>query len=143
MGKHGKRPDSECNMRCKHENSRMCGAGWRNNIFKLIKVEKKYKSIYGETEHGCFKDTGNRDIPNRIKAGYGNPTKCFKMAMDAGYQYVGMQYRGECFGGNSVGKYGKRPDKECNMKCKHDNSRMCGGGWRNSVFKLVVTKKSY
>jgi hypothetical protein len=65
----------------------------------VVKVEKKsvqtvnsstplppaYKSIYGETWEGCYKDAGNRDLPNLIKAGYGNPSKCFKMAMDAGY----------------------------------------------------------
>jgi hypothetical protein len=48
-----------------------------------------------------------------------------------------MQYRGECWGGNSMGKHGKRPDSECNMKCKKDKSRMCGAGWRNNIFKLV------
>jgi len=63
--------------------------------------------------------------------------------MDGGYQYVGMQYRGECWAGNSIGKYGKRPDTECNMRCKKDNSRICGAGWRNSVYKLIVTPKVY
>jgi len=116
----------------------MCGAGWRNNIFKLVVTKKSYKSIYGESSEGCYKDAGNRDLPNLIRAGYGNPSKCFKLAMDARYQYVGMQYRGECWGGNSMGKHGKRPDSECNMRCKHDNSRMCGAGWRNNIFKLVV-----
>jgi hypothetical protein len=72
-------------MKCKHDKSRICGAGWRNSVFKLVKVERKYQAIYGETEHGCFKDARKRDIPNRIKAGYGNPKKCFKLAMDAGY----------------------------------------------------------
>ena len=51
-----------------------------------------------------------------------------------------MQYSGECWAGNKVGKYGKRADSECNMKCKKDNSRTCGAGWRNSVFKLVVSE---
>jgi hypothetical protein len=130
-------------MRCKKDNSRFCGAGWRNNIFKLVKVERKYQPLYGESEHGCFKDSGRRDLPNLLRAGYGDPKKCFKLAMDGGYQFVGMQYRGECWAGNSVGKYGKRPDTECNMRCKKDNSRICGAGWRNSVFKLVVTEKAY
>jgi hypothetical protein len=86
MGKHGKRPDSECNMKCKHDKSRMCGAGWRNNIFKLVVTPKTYKPIYGETSEGCFVDTNkDRDLPNLLKGGWGNPTKCFKLAMDAGY----------------------------------------------------------
>jgi hypothetical protein len=133
-------------MRCKHANSRFCGAGWRNNVFKLVKVEKKveaYKPIYGESSIGCYKDKGNRDLPNLIRAGYGNPSKCFKLAMDGRYQYVGMQYRGECWAGNSMGKHGKRPDSECNMRCRHDNSRWCGAGWRNNIFKLVVKKIEY
>jgi len=143
MGKYGKRPDSECNMKCKYDNSRMCGAGWRNNIFKLIVQDKGYKSIIGETEEGCYKDAGNRDLPTLLRAGYGNPKKCFELARDAGHKYVGMQYRGECWAGSSFGKHGKRPDTECNMKCRHDNSRMCGAGWRNNIFKLPFTVKSY
>jgi hypothetical protein len=58
--------------------------------------------------------------------------------MDGGHKYVGMQYAGECWVGAKVGKYGKRPDKECNMPCKKDNSRTCGAGWRNSVFELKI-----
>jgi len=83
-------------MKCKKDKTRICGAGWRNSIFNISGVKKTvvvvaaYKPIYGETEHGCFKDAGNRDLPTLLKAGYGNPTKCFKMAMDAGFQYVGM-----------------------------------------------------
>jgi CRISPR/Cas system endoribonuclease Cas6 (RAMP superfamily) len=74
-------------MKCKHDNSRFCGAGWRNNVFKLVKKEVKkeefkYTAIYGETWMGCYKDSGNRDLPTLIRAGYGNPSKCFKMAQD-------------------------------------------------------------
>lgn len=49
-----------------------------------------------------------------------------------------MQYGGECWVGQKVGKYGKRPDKECNMPCKKDKDRTCGAGWRNSVFELKL-----
>jgi hypothetical protein len=67
-------------MKCKYDNNRFCGAGWRNNVFKLIKKEWKYQPIYGETWMGCYKDARNRDLPNLIRAGYGDPSKCFKMA---------------------------------------------------------------
>jgi hypothetical protein len=142
-GKYGKRPDKECNMRCKKDNSRICGAGWRNSVFKLVVTEKVYKSIVGESQYGCFKDSGKRDLPTLLRKGYGNPKKCFELAMAGNYKFAGLQYRGECWAGNSVGKYGKRPDGECNMKCKYDSSRMCGAGWRNSVYKLVWKEKGY
>jgi len=77
FGKHGKRPDSECNMKCKYDGSRMCGAGWRNNVFKLVKKEVKYVSIIGESQLGCFQDKGNRDLPTLIREGYGHPKSCF------------------------------------------------------------------
>jgi hypothetical protein len=89
----------------------------------VVTESSAYKAIMGESSEGCYKDSGNRDLPNLLRAGYGNPAKCFKLATEAGYQYVGMQYRGECWGGNSMGKHGKRPDSECNMRCKFDNSR--------------------
>jgi hypothetical protein len=55
----------------------------------IAKVEKEtvvvkssgYSSITGETWGGCYKDAGNRDLPNLMRAGYGNPPKCFKLAM--------------------------------------------------------------
>lgn len=80
VGKYGKRPDSECNMRCKHDNSRMCGAGWRNSVFKLVvkkTVVKTYTAIMGESYEGCFLDKGNRDLPNLLRDGYGSPRACF------------------------------------------------------------------
>jgi hypothetical protein len=54
-------------------------------VKKVVDVKSSYQSIYGETWEGCYKDSGSRDLPNLIRGGYGNPTKCFKMAMDAGY----------------------------------------------------------
>jgi hypothetical protein len=79
-------------MKCKKDKSRICGGGWRNSVFNLdgvkktvVAVKASYKPIYGESSEGCYKDSGNRDLPNLIRAGYGNPSKCFKLAMDAGY----------------------------------------------------------
>jgi hypothetical protein len=90
MGKYGKRPDSECNMRCKGDNKRMCGGSWRNNVFKLVVTEKTYKSIVGEKPLGCYKDAGNRDLPTLLRAGYGNHKRCFEEAMKARFKYAGL-----------------------------------------------------
>jgi hypothetical protein len=70
-------------MKCRKDSSRICGAGWRNSIFNLDGVKKTkvpkfvYTALYGETWLGCFKDSGRRDLPTLIRAGYGNPRKCF------------------------------------------------------------------
>ena len=33
FGKHGKKPDSECNTNCPGDNTQKCGAGWRNAVY--------------------------------------------------------------------------------------------------------------
>ena len=91
--------------------------------------------MFGEKYEGCFKDTGKRDLSTGLDA-KNDPKKCFELAMDRGFKYAGLQYGGQCFAGNEMGKYGKRPDSECNMPCRNDKSRNCGAGWRNSVFRL-------
>jgi hypothetical protein len=50
--------------------------------------------------------------------------------MEGGFKYAGLQFGGECWAGNTFGKYGKKPDSECNMPCREDNKRKCGGSWR-------------
>jgi hypothetical protein len=63
----------------------MCGAGWRNSVFKLVVTKKSYVPLYGESSEGCFKDARNRDLPTLIRWGYGDPKKCFKRAMENGF----------------------------------------------------------
>jgi len=133
-------------MKCKKDGSRTCGAGWRNEIFNLDGVKAtpvpKYVTIVGESQLGCYQDRGNRDLPTLIREGYGDPKTCFQMAKDRGFKYAGLQYRGECWAGNAYGKHGKRPDSECNMKCKKNPSRTCGAGWRNEIFNVEGVKKT-
>ena len=82
MGRYGVKPDAECNTPCHADKSRKCGGSWRNSVFSLEAVKKpevivKYDALFGESVSGCYKDSGNRDLPNLIRAGYGNPKKCF------------------------------------------------------------------
>jgi hypothetical protein len=65
---------------------------------------------------GCFVDNGSRDLsPINMST---SPQECFKQARNRGYEFAAMQDGHQCFGGNTVGKYGDRNDKECNMECK-------------------------
>jgi len=125
-------------MPCKKDKGRMCGAGWRNSVFKIVRHEPEpYKPIANEHWEGCFVDKGNRDLPKLLREGYGNYKACFDAATKGGFEFVGLQYGGECWAGNSFGKYGKKPDHECSMPCKKDKGKTCGNGWRNSVFSLT------
>ena len=77
-------------MKCKKDQSRICGAGWRNSVFSLPKVEPPaYVSLAGEKVEGCFKDAGNRDLNKRLGNG-GDPKQCFVLAMQGGFTYAGL-----------------------------------------------------
>jgi len=66
---------------------------------------------------GCFKDSqSSRDLKHRKGAfAIGDREHCFKACQDAGYQYAGLQSKGECFCGSDYGKHGK--GKECDVRC--------------------------
>jgi len=93
-----------------------------------------YRTLIGEQPDGCYKDAGKRDLPTRLRTD--EPRTCFELAVKGGYKYAGLQYGGECWAGNDVGMYGKRPDGECQMPCRKERGRKCGGGWRQNVYKM-------
>lgn len=88
-------------------------------------------------DKGCFKDSKKRDLPKYH--GYTNDKKsCAKKAYTAGHRMFGLQYRGQCFSGNSYGRYGKA--NNCNTKCRYGNKKdNCGGGWANKVYEIRDT----
>jgi len=53
-------------------------------------TKKSYESIIDETNEGCYKDSGDRDLPTLIREAGGIPRNCFQMAKDKGFKYAGM-----------------------------------------------------
>ena len=49
-----------------------------------------YDAVVGESYHGCFKDTGKRDLPTLLKGGYGNYKKCFELAIAGNHEFAGL-----------------------------------------------------
>lgn len=90
---------------------------------------------------GCYKDQQERDLPILIGEQL-SPSECFdKAKLNPAIKYVGLQYGGQdCWGGKSVGKYGKVDNSECNMVCAQDPEVTCGAGWRNSVYDVTNYK---
>lgn len=114
-----------------------CGDSWRNSIFSVPEYDHPdHVSIIGEEYIGCFKDAEKRDLGTYIAVAEGNVKLCFEEASRLGFAYAGLQYRSQCFAGNSVGAHGQAFDGECYMECKNDEGVRCGAGWRNSVFHV-------
>ncbi|XP_063415231.1 sialate:O-sulfotransferase 2-like [Mytilus trossulus] len=85
---------------------------------------------------GCFVDDGHRLL--RRFAGDGNMSlgKCRHLCR--GYKYLGLQYANQCFCGNYLNHrvYPQSSELQCHMGCTSEPHRMCGGTWRNSVYKV-------
>ena len=45
---------------------------------------------------GCYLDKSDRDMPIIDNAGRSNPEKCFEIASQKGFKYVGLQNGNEC-----------------------------------------------
>ena len=95
---------------------------------------------------GCYGDHTIRDLPdaeNRVRI---TPEVCQVFctinAPGAPYLFMGLQHEDECRCGNSYGMYGPAPETECNTPCIADPSQMCGGGGRNSVYRIIAATPS-
>ena len=106
---------------------------------------------------GCYNDYGGRtpsqgprDLPIWFcQNGHNSPgigcdvwagqlvmTPPFCSELCKGYKFfaVANGKNGNCFCGNSYGKYGKAPESDCNMPCPGNSSWMCGGSYINRVY---------
>ncbi|CAD7923554.1 unnamed protein product [Amoebophrya sp. A120] len=103
--------------------------------------KKKLCSNFIPEYQGCYEDNGDRDLPARLGPWVGGkrrkrwakatPEACNVWCHN--YEFFAVQAGGECWCGNAV-DFAKKPKHEC-QPCKHDESLMCGSGWRNSVYK--------
>jgi hypothetical protein len=95
-----------------------------------VEVEKKEPAVpeetsenaadYGAVYIGCFNDSHDRDLKHRKGAfAVGDREHCFKACQDAGYQFAGLQSKGQCFCGDDYGRHGK--GKNCEAKCARDS----------------------
>ncbi len=86
---------------------------------------------------GCYTDSSTRALPTQLAQSNATVETCVAAAKAKNFAYAGLQYRGECWAGNTLG-YKLVSDSDCNMKCSADSSEMCGGSWRNSVYSAAA-----
>jgi hypothetical protein len=117
--------DSECNTPCDANPSEMCGSAWRNSVYDV----RQYQ--------GCFTDGGaaGRALPAYFGDRFTKET-CVATAAAYGYRYAGLQYWGQCFGGNTVG-HAQVADSECTLPCDANQTQSCGGVFRNLILSTT------
>ncbi|XP_028397741.1 kremen protein 1-like [Dendronephthya gigantea] len=101
---------------------------------------------------GCYRDDKEkgRDLPFRPQTrthNRGDALSCVLNCAESGFVYAGLQNGNLCFCGNKYGRYGRVPDKHCNLKCLQpvgvqkqsvtdDIFNSCGGKWVNSIYSV-------
>ncbi|KAL5005852.1 hypothetical protein ScPMuIL_017010 [Solemya velum] len=84
---------------------------------------------------GCYIDRRDRDLDGGFTASNKNtPEFCINYCLQAGFRYAAVQYTTECYCGDTYGKHGQAPEKECNRPCPGDPEEICGGSWRQRVY---------
>lgn len=86
---------------------------------------------------GCFIDKEERDVVGSLTRTKTMTTEaCVSECRQTGYKIASTQYGEQCFCGNDYGSYGRTSDVECSFPCAGNYDQKCGGGWRNSVYRV-------
>jgi len=85
------------------------------------------------TYQGCYTDDPNRALPVQLASTNATVESCTQAGFNAGYRFVGLQWYGECWAGNSIG-YALDSPSQCNTPCNANPSETCGGAWHNSIW---------
>ncbi|GAA5847516.1 hypothetical protein JCM3766R1_005338 [Sporobolomyces carnicolor] len=93
------------------------------------------------TYKGCYTDLVNsaRSLPNSL-TGNSNFTveSCLATAKAGGYAVAGLSYYGECWAGAALSPYSSTADaSRCNMACKNDATKTCGGSGVLDVYQSI------
>lgn len=144
--------EAYCRTRCRGDPSSFCGGSWRGAVYKTgisPNILPKYHAYLEKRYIGCYQSNPSRpdlDGQRLNQAGidlnnqYPNtPLNCLRQCEKLGFLYAGMSLGSRCYCGNKFGKYGKRQRWYCTSKCP-GGLFMCGGGWRNSVYRTEVTE---
>ncbi|KAK4194459.1 WSC domain-containing protein [Triangularia verruculosa] len=126
-------PATECSFPCSGNDSQLCGAGGRINVWgsPLSSPEN-----VGDFEYaGCFTDAvGQRSL--RGKTTYDSAMTLEKCAAScSGYDHFGVSFREECYCGDVLEPTAVEvPQAECAMRCAGNYSQACGDANRLNVF---------
>ncbi|NXF32342.1 WSCD2 protein, partial [Nyctibius bracteatus] len=93
---------------------------------------------------GCYVDSTRRRTLRGVSFfDYKKMTvfRCQDNCAERGYLYAGLEFGAECYCGHKV-QASNVSESECNMECKGERSRMCGGANRLSIYRLELAQES-
>ncbi len=131
-----KKGDDQCRQPCTAAPGEWCGGSWLNGVHATGLTPA---TAAAPTYQGCYTDKPQRALPVELQPSNATRESCVAAALSRSLRYAGLQYQGQCFGGNEL-RYVKEPnDRLCNTKCTANPAQACGGEWHNSVWSTGAT----
>ncbi|GAB1606542.1 uncharacterized protein LOC115209445 [Argonauta hians] len=93
---------------------------------------------------GCYKDGPRRAMDGFFYTDHLEMTieKCLSECGKRDFLFAGLEWRYECFCGNSYTMYGRRNESWCNRPCTGNQQQVCGGGYSLSVYAIKQVKSN-
>nr|XP_034323367.1 zonadhesin isoform X3 [Crassostrea gigas] len=96
-----------------------------------------------DTYIGCYEDKGARLLDQKFtRMPRLTISACKEHCRKQKKKYAGVEHRNECFCGNKMRKYRKRPERECSYPCSGNSKEKCGASWRINVYQLDTSTPS-
>ncbi|KAH9165919.1 WSC domain-containing protein [Lactarius sanguifluus] len=144
--------ESECNVPCGGDPTKMCGGPNRLNLYwsgaplppppTLVPTS----SIGPWNYLGCYNDSDSQRILEspitKIPGGPSNTSveTCTDECRAQGYVVAGIEWAWQCFCGHLINYPGmSMPEKDCMMPCSGNQSQLCGGPKRMTVYFYTGT----
>lgn len=108
--------------------------------FLIYTSSAQYLGCYSDNYNNEAQGQDRRDLPTFINGNTdATPTTCVQRCANAGYYFAGLQNGGECWCGNSYGKYCAAANSamSCGVTCSRDSGSICGGRNFNSVYRAA------
>ncbi|KAL4216555.1 hypothetical protein ACF0H5_024278 [Mactra antiquata] len=116
--------DSSCSTSCSGDSSQKCGQTWKISVYTT-------KTNY----LGCYEDRSTRILEGSVISSNQMTTKmCITKCTTMGKRFALTQYSFQCFCGNHLRNYAKKPEADCSYNCAGNSNEKCGGFWRGSLY---------
>eukprot|EP01064_Diplonema_japonicum_P016060 TRINITY_DN24084_c0_g1_i1.p1 TRINITY_DN24084_c0_g1~~TRINITY_DN24084_c0_g1_i1.p1 ORF type:complete len:652 (+),score=56.36 TRINITY_DN24084_c0_g1_i1:51-2006(+) len=126
---------TDCDRPCPGDGTQWCGDGYRNLAYV---VDGSAAVVPSATYEGCFANSVNSrlfPVLAYISPSGNTMEECTAACFHNGYSYAGMEYRRECWCGNSVSSSLKVPEDKCKLQCSGNSQQTCGGHAKLSVYR--------
>ncbi|OHF01835.1 WSC domain-containing protein [Colletotrichum orchidophilum] len=90
---------------------------------------------------GCYTEPADtRALPNLVTTTGKTVALCIETCAASRYTYIGLEYGGECWCGNTLATGSVPADAaDCSMPCADNSTEYCGGSSRLNLYKLDGT----